>query len=77
MHEAGLAKKHTGSVYCGMVGIVATLDHSRARCLTRTALRSSAYKAPMNEPMEVPPTMSMGMPASSMALITPTCEHPL
>lgn len=54
-----------------------TLAHSRARCLVRTALRSSAYSAPMKEPMEVPPTMSMGIPASSIDLITPMCEHPL
>lgn len=54
-----------------------TLAHSRARCLVRTALRSSAYSAPMKEPMEVPPTMSMGIPASSIDLITPMWEQPL
>lgn len=54
-----------------------TLDHSLALCLVLTALLSSAYRAPMNEPMDVPPTMSIGIPASSMALITPTWEQPL
>lgn len=56
---------------------VCTLDHSLALCLVLTALLSSAYSAPMNEPIDVPPTMSIGIPASSMALITPTWEHPL
>lgn len=49
-----------------------TLDHSLALCLVLTALLSSAYSAPMNEPIDVPPTMSIGIPASSIALITPT-----
>lgn len=51
---------------------VCTLDHSLALCLVLTALLSSAYSAPMNEPIDVPPTMSIGIPASSIALITPT-----
>jgi len=59
------------------LGVAPTLAHSRARCLVRTALRSSAYSAPMKDPMEVPPTMSMGIPASSIALITPMWEQPL
>lgn len=57
--------------------ICCTFDHSLALCLVRTALLSSAYRAPMKEPMDVPPTMSIGIPASSMAFITPTCEQPL
>lgn len=31
----------------------------------------------MKAPMEVPPTMSMGIPDSSIALITPMWEQPL
>lgn len=54
-----------------------TLAHSRARCLVRLALRSSAYRAPMKEPIEVPPTRSTGTPASSNAFSTPMCEQPL
>lgn len=54
-----------------------TLAHSRARCLVRLALRSSAYKAPMKEPIDVPPTRSTGTPASSNAFSTPICEQPL
>lgn len=54
-----------------------TLDHSLALCLVLTALLSSAYSAPMNEPIEVPPIMSIGIPASSMAFMTPTWEQPL
>ena len=54
-----------------------TLAHSRARCLVRLALRSSAYRAPMKEPMDVPPTRSTGTPASSNAFSTPMCEQPL
>lgn len=54
-----------------------TLAHSRARCLVRLALRSSAYRAPMNEPIDVPPTRSTGTPASSNAFSTPICEQPL
>lgn len=40
-------------------------------------LFSSAYSAPMNEPMEVPPTMSTGIPASLSARRMPTWEQPL
>lgn len=54
-----------------------TLAHSRARCFVRLALRSSAYRAPMKEPMDVPPTRSTGTPASSNAFSTPMCEQPL
>lgn len=54
-----------------------TLAHSRARCLVRLALRSSAYRAPMKEPMDVPPTRSTGTPASSKAFSTPMWEQPL
>lgn len=54
-----------------------TLAHSRARCLVRLALRSSAYRAPMKEPIDVPPTRSTGTPASSNAFSTPICEQPL
>lgn len=54
-----------------------TFAHSRARCFVRLALRSSAYRAPMKEPMDVPPTRSTGTPASSNAFSTPMCEQPL
>lgn len=57
--------------------VCCTFDHSLALCLVRTALLSSAYSAPINEPIDVPPTMSIGIPASSIAFITPTCEQPL
>ncbi|TNN44497.1 hypothetical protein EYF80_045319 [Liparis tanakae] len=40
------------------------MAHSRARTLMRLLFFSSAYSAPIRAPMEVPPTMSTGMPAS-------------
>ena len=53
------------------VGGLLTMDHSRARPFMRLVLLSSAYSAPIREPMEVPPTRSMGMPDSIMALMMP------
>lgn len=49
-----------------------TMAHSRARTLIRLLLFSSAYSAPIREPMEVPPTMSTGIPASLIARRMPT-----
>lgn len=75
-----LKRGNAKQVMCNTVmyrDVCGTLDHSLALCLVLTALLSSAYSAPMNEPIEVPPTMSIGIPASSIALITPTCEQPL
>ncbi len=48
-----------------------------ARPYIGTTSASRAYKAPMNAPIEVPPIMSMGIPASSKALMIPTCDMPL
>ena len=54
-----------------------TMDHSRPRCVKVVRFLSSAHRAPMKDPMLVPHTMSMGMPASHMARIRPTCDRPL
>lgn len=54
-----------------------TIAHSLALILMRLWLRSSAYSAPIREPMEVPPMMSTGIPASQIARIIPTWEQPL
>lgn len=54
-----------------------TIAHSLALILMRLWLRSSAYNAPIREPMEVPPMRSTGMPASQRARNTPTWEQPL
>lgn len=40
-------------------------------------LTLSAYRAPINAPMLVPPTMSTGISASTKAFSIPTCDRPL
>src|SRR6218665_543812 len=54
-----------------------TLHHSLALCLKRVKFVSSAHSAPMNEPMLVPPIISIGIPASFRARMIPTCAQPL
>ena len=53
------------------------MAHSLALRVKGTYCLSSAHRAPIKAPMLVPPTMSMGMPSSVMALIIPTCARPL
>ncbi|TNN70748.1 hypothetical protein EYF80_019031 [Liparis tanakae] len=64
---------------CLISGVVdeVTIAHSLALILMRLWLRSSAYSAPIREPIEVPPIRSTGMPASQSARIIPTWEQPL
>ena len=59
------------------VALTLTIAHSLALILMRLWLRSSAYSAPIRDPMEVPPMRSTGMPASQRALRIPTWEQPL
>lgn len=70
-------KKYLSSARISSVYYQHTMAHSRARTLIRLLLFSSAYSAPIREPMEVPPTMSIGIPASFSARRMPTWEQPL
>lgn len=54
-----------------------TIDHSLALWPKVLMLTLSAYKAPMNAPMLVPPTISTGISASTKAFSIPTCDRPL
>lgn len=54
-----------------------TIDHSLALWPKVLMLTLSAYKAPINAPMLVPPTISTGISASTKAFSIPTCDRPL
>lgn len=54
-----------------------TLDHSLAFCVVVVIFFSMHQRAPMKAPILTPPTMSMGIPASMMALSMPTWAAPL
>lgn len=54
-----------------------TIDHSLALWPKVLMLTLSAYTAPINAPMLVPPTMSTGISASTKAFSIPTCDRPL
>lgn len=63
--------------YWREIQVSLTIDHSLALWPKVLMLTLSAYTAPINAPMLVPPTMSTGISASTKAFSIPTCDRPL